>query len=105
MSFKVYVEHSIVTEHLNIFIIEKKPDGRKFIAKPVNLTFETMPDHITVEPSIEIPGEYSREFLQSFADAIEKTGIRPTGKPVLENELTATKYHLEDMRTLVFRKE
>jgi hypothetical protein len=32
-------------------------------------------------------------------------GIKPEQIPVLENEMTAVKYHLEDMRKLVFKED
>ena len=44
----------------------------------------------------------AKPFLQGMANELHKLGIRAEGEPVLENELSSTKYHLEDMRALVF---
>ena len=41
--------------------------------------------------------------LQAFMDALWNFGYRPYNKENYANELTATKYHLEDMRSLVFK--
>ena len=47
----------------------------------------------------------AKPFLQGMANELHKLGIRAEGEPVLENELSSTKYHLEDMRALVFQDE
>lgn len=39
-------------------------------------------------------------FLQAALDAAWERGLRPTGFKDHTNELTAVRYHLEDMRTL-----
>jgi hypothetical protein len=44
--------------------------------------------------------EGSREFVQAIMDAGWKAGLKPAGYEDAGRELTATKFHLEDMRTL-----
>ncbi len=53
-----------------------------------------------MNPAIKMDG-YSGGMLQSIADALFNFGIKPALQPVLKNELTATKYHLEDMREVI----
>ena len=43
------------------------------------------------------------ELLQAIVDGLHDHGIRATQEPIIKNELTAIKYHLEDMRTLIFK--
>ncbi len=43
----------------------------------------------------------NQQLLQSIADGLFNFGIKPAQQPVLQNELTATKYHLSDMRDIV----
>jgi hypothetical protein len=50
---------------------------------------------------MSLRGEFIKPFLQAFADVCYKEGIMPEKQPIIENELTATKYHLEDMRKLL----
>ena len=47
----------------------------------------------------------SKPFMQAMANELHKVGIRPEGEPVLENEIEAVKYHLEDMRAMAFNDE
>ena len=65
----------------------------------------------------------SLEILDKVIAKADKAGVKPMRfdshpcligigipdlrywEPVLENELVATKYHLEDMRSLVFKEE
>ncbi len=49
-------------------------------------------------------GPRVRDFLQAAADAAWEIGIRPIQMDRESNELKATKYHLEDMRTLVLKE-
>lgn len=44
---------------------------------------------------------HSQQMLQAISDGLFNFGIRPTQEPVLQNELTATKYHLSDVREMV----
>lgn len=42
-----------------------------------------------------------QKLLQAISDGLFNFGIRPTQEPVLKNEMTATKYHLEDVREIL----
>jgi hypothetical protein len=57
------------------------------------------------EPSIKISRMFGKStgFLQALSDALAKVGYEP--KTVEENkgELKATKYHLEDLRQIIFK--
>lgn len=102
MKFKVYTEHREYAEELCLYIVEERPDGRIAVAKPVELEFEVKERGEIRKPTMVIYKPMAIPFLQSIANACEKIGILPEGKPILENELTATKYHLEDMRKMTF---
>lgn len=45
----------------------------------------------------------TKEFCQAIMDEAWNEGMRPTGFTDVKNETTAIKYHLEDMRKLVFK--
>jgi hypothetical protein len=53
-----------------------------------------------MEPAVRMDG-YCHQMLQAIADGLHDFGIRRTQEPVLQNELTATKYHLEDVREMI----
>lgn len=61
--------------------------------------------HETIKPSMVFYSGMAEQIMQSFADACEKNGFRAKGSPILVNELTAIKYHLEDMRKLIFKEK
>ena len=77
-------------------------NGKLYVAQPVELIFEECSEGYS-EPTMKLGHFMSKQFLQALCDEIARHGITPTGKPPLENELTAIKYHLEDMRSLVFK--
>ncbi len=51
-------------------------------------------------PDQPIPMEQVEGFLQAAMDSAWELGLRPTGFRDHTNELTAVRYHLEDMRLL-----
>ena len=57
------------------------------------------------KPTFAINEGMSKPFLQAIANELHKLGIKAEKEPVLENEMTAVKYHLEDMRKLVFEEK
>lgn len=58
--------------------------------------------HIDTLEMIEDGNDYGRQFLQALADAAWEAGIYPRQIKDKQDELTAVKYHLEDMRKIVF---
>ena len=104
---KIYITQNIWADRYDIHIFEEGYDNRRYVAKPMQLEFEEYKEGTEVPPSLSISRIFGRStnFLQSLSDALAKCGYEP--KTVEENrgELKATKYHLEDMRTLVLKKE
>ena len=73
--------------------------GKKFSVM-VSATFrEQAPGEILPEAPIKM----SLVEAQELADQLYAAGIRPTAANGTVGQLDATKYHLEDMRTLVFK--
>jgi len=68
-------------------------------------TYKVYPDgHIIEKPTFSIFGGMAKPFLKAMATELHNLGIKAEGEPILENELSAVKYHLEDMRSLVFQE-
>lgn len=71
------------------------------------LAFKSYDRH-TLVPADEVAmkgGEDEvKDFLQAMLDAAWKSGLRPTGFEDHKNELTAVRYHLEDMRALAMSR-
>jgi len=104
MKIEVYPQYRDYAGMLDFYIFSVDHDGsRSFCTSLEEMTFQKHTEEMTVEkPTMSLNQYVAKPFLQAMADALDKLGIRATGKPIAENELVATKYHLEDMRKLVF---
>lgn len=100
-NIKVYIDYQNYSGMANIYIVSEG-EHERYIAKPVELIFEPLSEGTAPVPTLVLGQHYVKPFFQAFADACHKQGIKPQGAPVLENELTAVKHHLGDMRRLVF---
>lgn len=99
---KIKINHNACTDSLELYFYTDQGE-RRSICKPLDMVFQ---DHVNgelVEPSLTIKGRHANNFLQEMANVCYKEGVRPEGQAILENELTATKYHLEDMRKLALK--
>ena len=106
MKFEVYCKYEDFSYHLNVYIFGIDENGKRSFCKSIddgNMIFAEYDPALALEkPTFRLSGEVAKPFLQAMANELDEIGIRAEGKPILENELTATKYHLEDMRKLVF---
>ena len=99
-------EWSFGTEFL--FYRTDRDDFISYVIEPINPVFKQISRGERIEkPSLAIGDSLeATEFIQSFLDEAWKLGFRPSETIKTERELSsileATKYHLEDMRKLVF---
>jgi len=79
-------------------MIREDGDGKAVV---VNMGLETIPrTHLMPTSEQVIPADQVESFLQAAMDCGWELGLRPKGAKDMTNELTAVRYHLEDMRTL-----
>lgn len=106
MEFKVFCRYEDFQERLNFYIFQENENGgRDLCTNLKTMEFKTIRrGEFVPEPTFSLSGCVVQPFLQAMANALDEIGIRPEGKPVLENELTATKNHLEDMRQIAFHE-
>lgn len=50
---------------------------------------------------LKIPGFLADSFFKSFAEVLDKQGVKTDNDAKIQGTLDATKYHLEDLRTLL----
>lgn len=62
---------------------------------------EQIPDDFIMK----IPAVMEPQFLKAFAEALDEKGVKTENDFKIQGLLKATKYHLEDMRKIVFKKE
>lgn len=109
MKFKVYPRFEDYAQRLSIYILAEEATGRVYFVKSIPsdgaLELEEYePGRRLDEPTICIDGPIAKPFMRAMATALDDFGIRPEGKPVAENELSAVRDHLQDMRALVFAR-
>jgi len=83
-------------DQVNLYVGYLDEQNHSNYAKPLEYELMTEPFH--VDPTVTI----SRENAQFLMDEFWKIGFRPTEGTGSAGALDAVKYHLEDMRRLVF---
>lgn len=101
---KVYIQKEIYSDSIGILFTEEK-NGKRYVCKPVNLELVEHNLGEITEPTIRINHFLAPEFLKALAEALDKHEIKTDNDFKIQGLLTATKYHLEDMRKIVFKKE
>lgn len=104
MKFEVFCRYEDYAARLNFYIFRINPEGSRDLCTSMDrMEFVPYEENTVIEQaSFSLTGRVVDPFLKEMANALSKIGIRADGEPVIENELTAVKYHLEDMRSLVF---
>ncbi len=87
---------------MSLWIIEDMPNQR-LVAKPVELVFEPLEIGLLPDPTLKFSSSKGTEFLSSLADALAASGIIANSLKTNEQQIEAIKYHLEDMRRLIFK--
>lgn len=101
---KVYFNFVDYSNELQIYIIEEKPDGTRYFAKPIK-PFE-MKKHEEGEiedPTMRFTDHIASSFLDALKLEMERHGIKPDSDFKIQGKLDATEKHLDDMRRLVFK--
>ncbi len=100
--WQVSISDEMHTGVTNVFIYREVGNGWELLSfEKGEMVITKIERGRRMTPTMILPWNAHRGLLQAFADAILSYGLRPEAEPVLENELTATKYHLEDMRSIV----
>lgn len=100
--YQVFVHKVDFGEWTSVYFT-KVVGGKRYVAKPVQLEYVEVDRGDAPEPTLAL-GEYeSTPFLKAIVNECMEKGITPDVIEPLKNVLDATKYHLEDMRKLVFQ--
>jgi len=100
--FLIRICRNPFTEGLGIYFGYEDSQGFK-VAKPVKLEYEKVDDSaMETKPTLLIPHGLASKFLKAALKAIEREGIKSKSTATMEGLLEATKYHLEDMRKIIF---
>lgn len=99
MKVKIYREEMF--GGISMVFYEDRLNGKRFIAKPVDLEFEEYNDGAEYRPTLRLNSSISNEFLQQLAEELDSKGVKTDKDAKIEGTLNATKYHLEDLRKLL----
>lgn len=84
-----------------------RDDGQRlYVAKPFEIAFEEKPRDNAwelPEPTVFIRSNEFKELRESLVEELASAGVIDRTAAETARELKATKYHLEDMRTLTLR--
>lgn len=89
-----------------VWIIEGDIGQKKFLWKPKEIELvEMVPFERRLDPSLTLPRDFSHrgaDPVQEIVEALAEEGYIAKNTPNAQ-ELVAIRYHLEDMRKLVFK--
>lgn len=98
---KIYIQQSNISRETSIYIFDGHPDGKRELAKPIDLVFEPVNEAEVMEPTLSIRGYPGNNFLQELSNALIEAGFRD--KQVNNSgEIKRLENHLDDMRRIVF---
>lgn len=100
MELSVHIETDPRYAGKTLTIIAKRPDGYHR-AVPFNLDFTPLADGEMSQPCFVFGDD--DELLYALARGLAQAGYLPDVVMDKNRELEATKYHLEDMRKLLFK--
>lgn len=99
MKYKFFAERGIFTKGIKLHMADCS--GAR-IAVATSITFRVIEDNeMHEQPLIDLPVESAQQLI----DELYHVGIRPTQAAGSAGQLDAVKYHLEDMRAIVFTKQ
>jgi hypothetical protein len=101
---KAYTRYIYASDNIETALILKYPNGERSYFQLNEVKYN--PQNLEMaKPLIEpFQGHINNEqFLQTILDTAWEHGFRPSGFKDIENETKAIRYHLEDMRKLVFK--
>lgn len=99
---RIHVQKVMYKDSYDFLIMEER-QGRRFIAKPFLLE-EMKEGGYIQDPTFSVRGNEGEIFLQELVNQAWDLGIRPRYARETEPQVEAIKFHLEDMRSLVFKK-
>jgi len=103
MKLTVHIAQEPDIGGMGIYILGENDDGARFIAEQTELAFTTFEDGAYLKPTFIFSRRIGEEFLSGLASALVKAGYRPEELKAGQAEVEALRYHLEDMRSLVFK--
>ena len=94
---EVRIYYDNMQDRCSVAIIQKRADGSVSLAAP--LTLEPIESGVFIEPTLIVAGN---GLAQDVLNQLWQQGFRPKDGTGNGGHIDAVKYHLEDMRKMVF---
>jgi hypothetical protein len=94
-----FAERRNYEQEIIIAMFKVTANGERVYAKPVNIELAPKEYGETLDPFLR----FDFRDAQSLLNALHAAGMRPTKPDTHETIVESIKYHLEDMRSLVFK--
>ncbi len=101
MNLRFHMQRQIISGKIDLHITDNWDTPAFAIAR--NITFERMDEKLlgeVIPPLLQL----KEAEAQHLADALYEAGIRPSQAAGSAGQLAAVQFHLEDMRSLVFKR-
>ena len=98
--WKIRLKDNVYTQGKDLYIFRSLVHGTEILKKDGSLEMFEHHTAIPQEPFITL----DIDMLQPLSDALAENGIKPQ-QGFFEGKLESIEKHLEDMRTLVFKKK
>lgn len=109
-AWKFHHRYEPATDAFVVYMLHTDHNGRRSLALPLQMEALTPGESFKGLPTLGAnpgtwgdmsnPAEDVNGFLQAALDTAWEMGLRPNGYTDNSSELSAVRYHLEDMRTL-----
>lgn len=76
-------------------------NGKLYVVAPMEMKLIEHNEGEVARPSLHISHFMAPVFLESLATALDNHGVKTENDHKIKGTLDATKYHLEDLRTLL----
>lgn len=104
MSWKVHLHDDYATDNLQIFISQHNLMTNERISIVGTPCPPLGGDGGTIKPFLELNSLDAADLIQSFVDAAWDAGYKPRKLEDHNNELVATRKHLDDFRRIVSKQ-
>lgn len=101
MKLRFYFERIEWADEVNVYLTGEDDKCRRFIAQPMQIVFEPLPESSATEPTIRFNGQAAREFFPALVQGLAESGYKYEHKD--QGKLEAMGEHLKDLQKVLNR--
>ena len=100
--WKVSLRESDIGLNTDMFVYRESNGGIEFChIDGSSFILTEAKRHESIKPFLTFSYLMAKDFFKAFATALDEKGFKPDSNAKIEGTLNATKYHLEDLRTML----